>query len=160
MKYRQGAVEDIRDAHILDEPPKLSSQALNLLVGECLGQGAYRRVYALKHSPGLVLKLEYCPDFMNVREWHAWEYLRDTEWSRWLAPCVSIDEFSGALVQERADDLTDEQWEQLVEYPNFLGDVGRRNWGWLKDRPVMRDYAINHLMHRGLNRVRMLKRDK
>lgn len=160
MKYRQGAVEDVRDAHILDEPCKLASQALNLLVGECLGQGSSRRVYAVKQSPGLVLKLEYCHDFMNVREWQAWEELQHTEWARWLAPCVCIDEFSGALIQERADDLTDEQWEQLVEYPNFLADVGRRNWGWLKDRPVMRDYAINHLMHRGLNRVRMLKRDK
>lgn len=145
-----GRAEDVHD-----EVVKLKQQALNLLVGELLGSGAYRRVYALRHAPDLVLKLEYSPDFANVSEWRTWCDLEHSEWAQWLAPCVAIDEFGGALVQKRAPDLTDEQWAQLREHPAFLGDTGRRNWGWYDGRPVMRDYAFNHLVHRGLKNVRM-----
>lgn len=154
-----GSVQDVSRASVLEEPPKLCKQALNLLVGRCLGQGAYRRVYELRHAPDLIIKLEYSHDFANAKEWTTWQELEHTEWSQWLAPCVSIDEFSGALVQKRAEDLTDEQWASLAQYPAFLGDVGRRNWGWYEGRPVMRDYAFNHLVGRGLKNVRMVKRE-
>jgi hypothetical protein len=151
-----GAVQDFGAANIADEPPKLAKQALNLLVGECLGQGASRRVYALRNTPDLVLKLEYDNrDFSNVIEWTTWSQLQKTKWAEWLAPCISIDEFSGVLIQARADDLTDEQWAALKEYPAFLGDAGRRNWGWYKGRPVMRDYAFNHLITCGLKNMKM-----
>jgi hypothetical protein len=151
-----GSVRDVANASIVEEPPKLAKQALNLLVGRCLGQGAYRRVYELRHAPDLVIKLEYSHDLANAAEWMAWRELSGTEWGKWLAPCVSIDEFTGALVQKRARDLTDAEWAALREYPAFLGDAGRRNWGWYEGRPVMRDYAFNHLASRGLNRMRMV----
>lgn len=155
----EGAVpqEGLSGRTALDEPRKLLSQAVNLLVGRCLGQGAFRRVYELRHAPDMVLKLEYSHDFANAKEWITWRELEGTEWAQWLAPCVSIDEFGGALVQRRADDLTDEQWASLREYPAFLGDAGRRNWGWFEGRPVMRDYAFNHLSSRGLSRMKMVR---
>lgn len=157
--YEGGVVSraELEARTVLDEPPKLAKQALNLLVGECLGQGAYRRTYALRHAPDLVLKLEYSHDCANAKEWTTWQELEHTEWAKWLAPCVSLDEYTGALVQKRAPDLTDAQWEALEAYPAFLGDTGRRNWGWYEGRPVMRDYAFNHLARRGLSRMKMVK---
>lgn len=140
---------------ILDEVPKYRDQALNLLVGELLGSGAYRRVYAVKHSPDLVLKVDFDGAFHNAMEWAAWCTLEGTEWAKWVAPCVEIDEFTGALLQRRARPLTDDEWASLGECPAFLGDVGQRNWGWLDGRPVMVDYAINHMADRGIKRPPM-----
>lgn len=154
MAYTNGAVQSPFSQHILDEPLKLRDQAINLFVGRCLGQGAYRRVYELKHAPDLVIKLEYSHDFQNTQEWLAWQELEHTPWGQWVAPCVSIDEFSGALIQKRAPDLTDEQWNALGKYPSIFADAGRRNWGWYEDRPVLRDYGLNHIMSRGLRGVR------
>ena len=138
------------------ERAALKDMMLGLLVGELLGEGAYRRTYALEHSPRLVAKVDFGGQLTNAQEWHAWCQLHGTEWERWVAPCEAIDEFGGVMLQRRCRPLTDAEWAALGAVPDFLGDTGRRNWGWLEGRPVMVDYAYNHLAGRGLRRVRMV----
>ena len=149
---------------ILDEENKFKAQSLNLLVGPLLGEGAFRRVYELRYTTDLVLKIDYGASLMNVAEWLTWTELQHSEWAKWLAPCQAIDEFTGALVQKRCRPLTEEEWDALKEIPAFLGDATRiSNWGWYQEgdqpgRPVMVDYAINNLAGRGLARMKMVKR--
>lgn len=168
MRYGYGSgarnVASGNDSSVLDESPKLKSQVLNLLVGEKIGEGAFRRVYALRHDPSIVIKVDYDGSLSNAQEWLIWCDLENSEWRKWLAPCVAIDEFTGALLQKRCRPLTDAEWEAFTEVPAFLNDTLKRsNWGWYEEgdepgRPVMVDYAINNLSGRGLARMRMVKR--
>jgi hypothetical protein len=144
------------------QPERIKDQAVNLLVSGAVGQGCHRIVYALEHSPDLVMKVEKGHDFANIREWLAWDELQwDPRASRWLAPCVDIDFRTGVLLQRRCRDLSDAEWGAIGKVPAWLGDTKRSNWGWLEDpeadpgggRPVMRDYAITKLTRLGLGRA-------
>lgn len=153
----------VRDAE--DESEFAKKELLSLLVSGVIGEGAHRRVYRVRQDPTLVLKVErFSHEFANQREWATWDELQWTpQAARWLAPCLEIGAAGLVLMQRYVRDLSEAEWEALDLVPAWLGDTRRDNWGWLEDpgepaggRPVMRDYSINRLAHRGCRGRRMV----
>ena len=127
---------------IRDYSPRLKDCILHLVVGERLGGGSFRNVYALDDKR--VLKVEPSGStFCNHQEWMIWQEVVGGKWEKWFAPCLDIDTLSGTLIQRRTTPLTDRQWNRLKEVPNFMADIKRANWGMLDGRIVCHDYG-NH----------------
>lgn len=152
---------DGEGGHFEGQPGWCKDQAVNVLVGACVGQGAHRMVYRLKHRDDLVMKVEKDMAFANAREWMVWDEVQwDPKSAPWLVPCFDIDHRCGVLVQGYARDLNDEEWAAVGDVPDWLGDTKRSNWGWYEGRARMRDYAITRFVTNALNRrVRMVGKD-
>lgn len=139
---------------ILDHKDEVIKAIVGLTVGDLVGEGAHRRVYAMLGDPSRVLKVErFEHEFMNVAEWRTWDELQwDPRARVWLAPCHQISGEGLVLVQERVRDLTDKEWASIGPVPAWLGDTKRDNWGWYEEpgepgRAVMRDYGLNKGLH-------------
>jgi hypothetical protein len=123
-------------------PETRFEEAYDLLCGERLGEGVYRVVYAHRHDPSLVVKVEkQYRAFCNAREWAYWDEFRHWEkGNRWLAPCVGISPLGTILLQKRTEPVR--RSDKLPEeVPSFLDwDLKPANWGWLEGRLVLHDY--------------------
>jgi hypothetical protein len=130
----------------------------HFLVGDHLGGGQYREVFAYGPDPKRkVIKLEdgYA-SFANIREHDAWRALRDTAYARWLAPCLDISGNGIMLIQART---TPVKFDDLPkEVPAFFTDLKRSNWGRYKGRIVCHDYGNHLLLKKGIT-ARMRKAD-
>lgn len=143
------------DARIHAE--RLKDCALQVLLGEPIGRGTFRTVYAVDKDR--VLKLETSGfSFSNAHEWTLWNDAQDTKWAKWLAPCLDIDEYGAALVMARTQPLTDEQWEGLQRVPSFMADVKRDNWGWHDGRAVCHDYGNHGMFSHGFKVGRIVRK--
>jgi len=109
------------------------------LVGDYLGGGCYRKVFALKHSPDLVIKVEQNEGvFHNVREWDVWETIQYCpRWRRWVAPCVAISPRGNFLIQRRTEPVR----KLPARLPGFLTDLKPENFGRLGGKIVCHDYS-------------------
>lgn len=137
---------------IYDAQAQLKNCALELFVGDCLGEGSFRRTYALKQDPSHVLKLQYGPGHDNALEWELWHAVKDTKWAKWFAPCERIDSWGSALIMRRAEPFENERdfLAKVKRVPSFFDDVKWSNWGMLDGRPVCVDYGITFLFKLGL----------
>lgn len=65
-----------------------------LVLGDVLGVGMSRTVYACAFDESIVIKQEMADHrFQNVEEWETWRSLQFVDYiSKWLAPCVAISE--------------------------------------------------------------------
>jgi hypothetical protein len=128
-----------------DEILGLKNCAHALLVGEQLGKGATRRVYALKHNPNLVLKVEYAArQFCNVAEYEIWKEVAGTELEKFFAPVVDIDVWGGALLMMRTKPITQREFIRHVnQLPRFMCDTHWANFGKLNGRIVCHDYGYH-----------------
>lgn len=114
------------------------------MLGEELGSGVGRSVYALRHSLDgheCVVKVETAAQsFQNISEWLVWQDFRDTpQIAKWLAPCVSISPDGTVLIQRRCEPIPEARLPKKL--PSFLTDLKKSNWGLLKNRPVCLDYG-------------------
>lgn len=109
------------------------------ILGEKLGFGLNRTVYAYKLSPDYVLKcaLEY-PN-INVLEEEVWQMVRDTDIAKWFAPCMQISQCGMYLLQKRVEQRPKSEYPKLI--PSFFGDLKYKNFGWIDDQFVCCDYA-------------------
>lgn len=132
-----------------NELQSLKNCAMGVLVGDRLGGGATRTVYALKHNPELVLKLEYADrQFCNVAEYDVWNAVRGSANERWFAPVVDIDVWAGALIMKRTQPITEKEFDvEVKRVPEFMGDVHWGNWGRLNGKIVCHDYGYHRLMN-------------
>jgi hypothetical protein len=146
---------------IHDELQTLRNCALTILVGEKLGRGATRTVYALKHDPSLVVKLEYAArQFCNVVEYDIWRTVSGHKNARWFAPVIDIDVWGGALIMKRTQPITKAEFEAEVgEVPAFLGDTHWANFGRLDGQIVCHDYGY-HPMLDALTRAPRMKKPR
>jgi hypothetical protein len=137
---------------IYDEIVQLKNCALELFVGNLLGDGSYRRVYDMRHEPEHVLKIQYGPGHHNAMEWEIWQAVKGTKWERWFAPCVRIDSWGSALIMKKATVFENEPdfLEKVKRVPTFFDDVRWTNWGMIDGRPVCIDYGYTHLLRAGL----------
>lgn len=115
------------------------------LVGDCIGEGAYRKVYELRHSKDKIIKVEQnVGAFHNVREWTLWHEAR---WipgvSEWLAPCVSISKNGNYLIQRKTTPVALE--DMPATCPRFLTDRKIQNFGWYNGKIVAHDYALMNI---------------
>jgi len=113
-----------------------------LMVGEFLGQGIGREVYANLLDPSTVIKFETgARSFQNVLEWETWGILQETaDMACWLAPCVHISECGIVLIQKRCTPLRPGEGPKKV--PAWITDIKSNNWGLYEGRPVAVDYGF------------------
>lgn len=139
---------------ILEEATSLQKCALDLLVGEKLGSGSTRRVFALRHDPSRVIKLEYASRvFCNVAEYELWNEVKDTDLAKFFAPVIDIDIWAGALIMARTQPITQQQFEKEVkEVPFFFTDIHWANFGRLKGKIVCHDYGYHDVLKAGVTR--------
>lgn len=116
----------------------------DLLVGERLGRGVGREVFACALSPELVLKFEVKgKSFQNALEWEVWQTFQYApKLAKWLAPCVAISACGSVLVQKRTYPLRESALPRSV--PSWLSDLKPDNWGELDGLPVCHDYGYPH----------------
>ncbi len=112
----------------------------NAIMGDMLGEGAFRRVYAHAMDPELVVKVEAgARCFQNIIEWSVWQEATDNL-RRWLAPCVAISPQGSVLFQRRCEPLRVSELPGRV--PSILTDLKISNWGLFQGRPVCLDYGF------------------
>ena len=130
--------------------------ALQMFVGEQIGGGAARRVYAHGMDKDLVIKVEIAKNsFQNALEWSAWHDLKDTKLGKWLAPCEHISDWGVALIQRRTQPIRADELPNLI--PNVFTDLKVRNWGMLNGRIVCHDYGMLMCHERAASASRMHK---
>ncbi len=113
------------------------------MLGDYLGGGEHRAVYALGSGDANVLKVERPSDhkeFCNMVEWQVWSHLCDSEAGKWLAPCCDISRQGTFLVQRRCEPLAPDKIPARI--PWFCTDVHEGNWGLFEGRPVLFDYGF------------------
>lgn len=133
----------------------------SLFLGEKLGAGTYRDVYALGIDKDLVVKIEARndnegnPHFCNVAEMDIWLHSRDHAWRKWLAPCLFISNYGAVLIQRRTQPCPLSKLPKKV--PNFLADLKPENWGLYDGRPVVHDYGNHAVYHVARGAHKMVK---
>lgn len=120
---------------------------------ECIGVGTDKMVFIDKNKPGYVLKIEKKNSVKenSTMEEVVWKYLKDTPFSRILAPIESKDKFYYMLFSETSgslDELEKElfsiseqtgfKFKELEYY--FLADANRNNIRKINDKTVLIDY--------------------
>jgi hypothetical protein len=145
------------DMCITEEGNMSRNAVLELLIGDQLGSGAYRRVYELKRDDTLVAKIEYYgKEFCNIVEMGVWREVRETPIEKWFAPCEAIDSLGLVLFQRRTQPFASRQafdaevLRQSTTLPDFFDDVHWGNFGMLEGRLVCHDYGFNHFIKQGV----------
>lgn len=140
---------------IRDLPDIVKEDALFLLLGERLGAGVGRIVYAHALDPTLVVKLETArQSFQNAIEWDTWHKVKGTKIAKWFAPCLHISQSGMAMIQRRTTPLTPATAPKRI--PNFFADTKYGNYGFINGQLVAHDYGISHLHIDGINNVKMV----
>jgi hypothetical protein len=122
-------VADMRAAYralvIADDRPPL---------GEILGDGKFRTVFAHADNPKLVVKIEKGKG-ANAAEWAVWQAIKGTEYEPHFAPLHEIGE--GWLTQTRAEPV---EGDAPAQIPTICSsDAERRNFGVIDGRIVCID---------------------
>lgn len=118
--------------------------AFNLLCGELLGEGTYRKTFACRLDPTLVVKVEKEEEqrtFSNVYEERNWRDLQEFKpVARWLAPVVDISPCGMLLLMKRVVPLRANELPDRL--PRFLTDLKPENYGLYEGRLVVCDYPV------------------
>lgn len=118
----------------------------SLFLGELIGEGVARRVYAYRPDPAnFVVKVQTRGsyeehDYQNIAEWSLW-CMASPDLANWLAPCVALGADGGALLQHRCEPCPTHLIPKRV--PKVLGDLHRANFGVLAGKVVVTDYGRN-----------------
>ncbi len=79
-------------SELLESTDVTTNDLLRLLVGDRIGRGCSRHVFALRNDESMVVKIERSSyDFQNIREYDLWEWASINAAVEWLAPvrCIS-----------------------------------------------------------------------
>lgn len=139
----------------LHNHPVATGDLAHLLLGEGIGYGQNRSVWALTFNPELVIKLEGGSDFQNIMEWNIWKGVKGTKLEKWFAPCVAISPNGIWLVQKRITFPPRSAYPPKL--PAFLGDLKYANYGKFGKQWVACDYgtpAIAWLMSKHLKETK------
>lgn len=136
-------------------PRSASKDFAGLMIGDRIGGGTARDVYALNFPPDgceSVVKFEdIALSFQNVIEWKIWGWVVETKWEKWFAPCHSIGGNGVVLIQRRTTAL-----DRLPKrIPSFMVDTKKSNWGLYEGRPVCHDYGMMPPMP--VKKIKMVK---
>lgn len=124
----------------MTESSFFENEARSLFLGDFLGRGSTREVYAIHSDDSSVIKIETgSRAFQNVEEWSCWTWLKHLPISDWFAPCISISAAGSMLIQRRVYPMR--PGERPVKVPAFLCDLKPENFGMLDGRPVCCDYG-------------------
>lgn len=139
---------------LLESTDAATNDLLRLLVGDHLGRGCSRHVFALRHNDSMVIKIERSSyDFQNIREHDLWEWASINAAREWLAPVKCISPCGTCLLMARTEPVAVSQLPVFV--PDWLTDTKPDNWGRLGDRVVCHDYGFHTAFVSGIgNKVR------
>lgn len=156
---------------ITDESNLARNCTLRLFVGDKLGSGSFRNVYAMIGDKSKVIKVEYSGrDFCNVHEMAVWKKVEATPIEHWFAPCHQIDLVGISMIQSRtvpfeceADFIAAVKATPTKKIPGFFDDVHFGNFGMLEGRIVCHDYGFTHFLEQGVEagwRAQQLNEEK
>lgn len=131
---------------ILEKHKKIGSLIDNAC-GELIGSGCHRDVYIFKHDDRWVIKIERdmsIANFANVCEWRNWvNHAPYKDFSKFLAPCLAIDETGRVLIQRRAKrEIDGAKIVYPTHLPNWLTDTKKFNFGMIGKQFVCVDYSF------------------
>lgn len=111
-------------------------------LGELLGKGGSRLVYAVKGDPSVVLKqMKSIYPGTNMIEWLVWCWIKDEEIASQFARCINISETGRYLKMERLNIL--EVCDKLPKMPEWVTDPKPENFGrTTQGETKMLDYAL------------------
>ena len=131
---------------LFNKNQKLSLVVKNLC-GQHLGSGLFRDVYVFKQDHKWVIKIERDTNngaFANATEWRNW--INNAEFSKmakFLAPCLTISEYSNVLIQRRVMREIDGCKNEFPKYiPSWFTDTKRGNFGFIGKQFVCCDYSF------------------
>lgn len=110
-----------------------------LMLGEKIGSGSSRDVYACPTDKTLVIKYEHAESFQNHLEWEIWQLVKGTKWAKWFAPCVNISPNGLFLIQKRAE--KSKKMDYPKQIPFFFTDLKYDNFGFIGKQFVCVDYG-------------------
>lgn len=123
-----------------------------MLLGDYIGSGAFRDVFAHATSEQHVVKVEDgAGSFHNIAEWETWKAVENTPYAKWFAPCSHISPAGTILVMRRVEHCSELFLPKRV--PAFLTDLKVENWGLLDGNPVACDYGLTLLTERALTKA-------
>ena len=149
---------DERSKIIEDYGTVIKLEIIKHFLGDYLGSGTARDVFSF--NVDLVVKIEQKSfSFQNVNEYNITEYLKGTEWGKWIAPIHSISSCGIMVLQTKAIPL--KSLDQLPDkIPNFFTDLKLSNYGYIGKQFVAIDYGLTNLEYIGLNSVKLVKVNK
>lgn len=138
-----------------------NAKVAGLFLGEFLGGGIARRVYAYRPEPmHFVVKVQTDGagedhDYQNIAEWTLWCESRGKPLEEYLAPCLALSPCGGSLLQVRCEPCPRHLLPAKV--PKVLGDLHTANFGIFEGRPVVMDYGRNYAIRMAANAKAMRK---
>lgn len=127
----------------VEESAALHGQLWYMCVGDYIGRGRDRKVYALGEDK--VLKTEDAAgSFQNIVEWETWKTLEGCSAQRWFAKPTSISPNGALLIMERTKPLDLDRLPK--ELPHFFCDLKPENFGTIGGRLVCHDYGTIHIL--------------
>jgi hypothetical protein len=124
------------------------NDVFRMFCGKRMGNGISRTVYECDTNPDWVIKVEDNGGrFQNIVEWETWQYIKEFDEAKWLAPCLHISPCGMVLIMKRTIPPTPKQYPKRM--PAFLADFKRTNYGMIKNRIVCHDYGTHLLMEHG-----------
>lgn len=129
----------------------LKDSALHLFVGDKIGGGASRHVYAIEGDDTRVLKIEHTgKTFHNQTEWLIWQEVKDWPISDWFAPCIDIDGYGNVMIQGRTEPFEcNKDFRDAVTktrggvIPAVFDDIHYGNFGLYDGRVTCHDYGYH-----------------
>lgn len=122
------------------------------LLGEPIGSGVYRSVFANQLNQKEVIKIEIPSDklgnvFCNVQEYILWSEIKglcgSLAWVKdWFAPVKWISPAGNILCMQRTCERPAKK--KPTKIPKFLWDVKEANFGWIGNNYVCHDYGSVH----------------
>ncbi|WP_322884187.1 hypothetical protein U8C35_06550 [Sinorhizobium medicae] len=133
-----------------DRQSVLDAELLNLVRGQLIGHGTYRKVYLYLPDTSLVIKEEATDyKFDNVTEWEVWRELQNTKYADWLARTLTISPNGTVIMQERTSPVPEAMLPKMI--PSIFADTKAENWGMVvrngKKLIVCHDYAHSRLIN-------------
>lgn len=126
----------------------VNSDLITMFLGEKLGSGSYRSVYAFNPNPDkYVVKIEPLSTNCNANEFLTWEnacgFINDFAWAKeWFAPVLWMSPNAKVLIMERTVPEHKKDKPRPDKVPDFLCDVKYDNFGWIGDKFVCHDYGF------------------
>lgn len=118
--------------------PFFSEDLARFVLGDYIGNGAYRWVFA--YGRDKVIKLTHDTE-ANHKEYAVWQSVKETKFAKWFAPCIDISPAGQFLIQKKARKIRDN--DKLPKFiPDFFTDLKRDNFGFIGKQFVCVDYQF------------------